>query len=207
MSSPNLILAFDVANHVLVPFQGSSSDLPTFRQTRYNARIYLVTQLPASTFITQSYATIDYSQYDSLRMGIWSASTFTLGDADAALLALTDQLGWTLTADSNGYQCFEGIFNCNTTEIAALGSGNSSAGYLAINLTKGTDLVVIADQSGTRNCTIYSATDEFSGVTISVTGAASRLTLPLELYNPATGHIFALTETSSGVVEWVWTNP
>jgi len=199
VAAPSLILAFDIANHALVSFQGSSSTLPQLRQTRYNARIYIVAPSATSNFININYATVDYTQYDGIRMGIWSASTGTTGDSATYLLALTAQADWTLTTDSNGYQCFEGIFNCNTTQMATfLGSASTGTAFLAVNMTKSTDLLEVFDQrSGTKNVTVNSATDEFSGVAISVTGSQSTFTLPCEFYNPVSGHRFAVTEAAT----------
>lgn len=132
-------------------------------------------------------------------MGIWSASTGTLADSATYLLALTSQLDWTLTTDSNGYECFEGVFNCNTTEMAtAIGSSTSTTAFLAVNLTSSTNLMVVYDHiGGGKNVNINSATDEFSGVAISVTGGTSTILLPVEFYNPTSGHRFAVTEVAT----------
>lgn len=162
MSAPNLILAFDIANHRLVSFRGSSTDL-TLRQSRYSARIYIVTPSATSNFGQTTYSAISFSQYNGLRAGIWSGSTGTLGDANALLLAIADELAWALTTDSGGVQCYEGIFDCNTAAVATfIGSASYASGYFAVNLVLGTDLVSVFDHNGTANVVINASTDTYS---------------------------------------------
>ena len=204
-----LSLSFDVVNRALVPFKGTSAILPDFRQTRYSARIYLVQPVSSPIPGSDSYEIFDASEFEGLRLGLWKGTTGTLGDAPALLLALADQLNWNLVQDDDGDDCWEGTLNCNTTQVETyLGGASSKRAYLAVNLTSGTELHEVYDhRGGTQNCTINSATDEFSGVAIDITAAVSTITLPLQIINPVNGHVFALSETSDGVLTWVWTNP
>lgn len=194
-----LVLAFDVVNQRLVSFQGSSLSLDNFRQSVFDVTVYLVQ--PTANLIPgqASYTIFDATAYDGLRVGIWQNSTGTAGDAAGLLLALTDQTGWTYTTDISGNKCFTGQFNVNTDQVATwLGTAAYKPAFFAINLTLGTLLYTVFDQrSGSTNCTINAATDEFSGVPINVTGIVPLISLPCQWKNAATGHIFALTEVAS----------
>lgn len=205
MAGHNLTLAFDLAAKSLVAFQGSTAALPPFRQSKYLCRIYIVERDLASP--GRAYDTIDYTAWDSLRLGLWSASTGYSGDSDSFLLALTDTLGWTLETDADGYEFFSGEFNVNTIQVADFLAGQRSrAAFFAVNLVSGNQLCEVFDHRGSQNATIYSATDEFSGVAIDVTQPVNQIRLPLQILDPDSGELYALTRVSPGVLQWVWQN-
>lgn len=198
-----LILAFDVINQAYVGGYASSAlSLPSFRQGQYVARIYLVQPVAESIPGQQEYEAYDSTGY-SLRVGIWSSSTGTLGDEDALALALTDQTGWTYNTSVAGFPYYTGTFNTYTSEMASLiGSSNSASAYFAVNLTAGGILFPVYDHRGANNVTVLSATDGGGGAPVDMTSSTPRITLPLEILDPGSGELFAITRTSSGVLEF-----
>ena len=205
MAGHNLTLAFDLQAKSLVAFQGSAAALPPFRQSRYRCHVYLVERDLAAA--GRTYDTIDYSQWDSIRLGLWSASTGYSGDSDTFLLALTDTLGWALETDADGYEYFAGDFNVNTTQVADFLAGQRTrAAFFAVNLVAGNELSEVFDHRGNHNATLYSATDEFSGTAIDVTQPVNQIRLPLQILDPDSGELYALTRVSPGVLQWVWQN-
>jgi hypothetical protein len=209
VSAPSLKLAFDINTKALVSFQGAPSALPDLRQTRYSTvRVYVVESAPSTVSLPGgsigAFQTIDYSEFDSLRMGLFEDSNFVDDNDTEGVLAFTDELGWALVTDENGYECFEGSFNVNTNEVKTWGDvAQSKAAYFCVNLTVSGELVTLFDQRSGTNCTVYAATDKFTAVTVSVTSGTPTLTLPLELFNPVTGNRWAIQEVTPGVLQFV----
>lgn len=206
-----LILAFDVVNQAYVGgYNGSAAVLPAFRQGQYQTKIYLVQPVSNALPGSNSYEAFDATGYDGLRVGIWSASTGTLGDEDANVLALTDQLGWAYVTSDPDNPYFAGTFNTLTQQVADwIGTATSKAAFFAANLTNGTALSPVLDQKGGVNVTLYAGTDGGGGVPIDMTQLVPLVGLPLQFKNPATGHIFAIVESASSppTLEFVCLNP
>jgi hypothetical protein len=207
-----LKLSFDVVNQTLVSWQGSTTRLE-FGQTAYACQIRLVE--PATTFSPNSpaYTAFDDTDYDGIRLGIWSDSTGTLSDSATYVLALTPHTGFTKNIADSEDPFWEGTLNCYTQQVADFvqaASGNKTrAAYLACNLVSGSTLTRVFDhRAGATNCTLNSATDDGSGdLPVDMTTAIPTVTLPWHFRDAASGEIYALSRTSAGVVEFVWVNP
>lgn len=215
MAQPQLILAFDVVNNLLVSnWQGSRSGVPQFSQSNYTLRLYLLQPNPDAIVgsvaaTTQQYSTYDLTGFDGVRLGLWSNSTGTLDDSSGYLLALTPHTGFTLTEDEDGNECFEGEFNTFTQQIADwLGAAQTKAAYLACYLVSGVTLTKVYDQqNGQTNALVNSATDDGSGILpIDMTQEIPLIPFPCH-FRASSGNVYALEETSPGVVQWVWLNP
>lgn len=207
---PQLILAFDVVNQTLVQFKASAAALPPLRQGVYTLRLYLLQPNPEFIPGRPSYEIFDTSSFDGLRVGIWSDSTGTLDDSAEFLLALTPHTGFTATTDDDGDACFDGSFNTFTQQMADhIGEDTHAAAYFAVNLVSGTTLYPVFDQKqGATNVIVNAATDDGSGdLPVDMTETIPTTTLPWHVIDPGSGEIFALTRTSSGVLEFVWLNP
>lgn len=201
MSAATLILAFDTVNQTLVPsFQGSSGSLPQFRQANYRVRVYLVQPLPNSLPGQPSYQVFPDSGAVGFRMGIWSDSTGTLDDSDDFKLVFTGETGWTQTTDDDDIPCFEGNFNCRTTELAAaLGAGQTGRFYFAAGFTQDGELQPVFDQfGGAENVTVNSSTDDGSAAPVSVINNTYIFPSPFGIKNLATGKISLHTVDADG---------
>lgn len=182
-----LKLTFDVTTGNLVPWQGSASTLPDFRQGRTPVQIRFVTPNPdaivgsINTSFSQ-YEVADLTGYLGVRMGIWSNSTGTLDDSSAFLIALIPHTDFTYDTSDLADPFFSGTFNTYTTEMAnAIGLNKSLSAYFAVGFVNA-DLTLqpVYDQRGSANCTVYSATDDASGAlpTSAIPGYRA-ITLPV----------------------------
>ncbi len=200
-----LVLAFDVVNQALVPYQGSPSALPQFRQGVYDLTIYLVQPVTDVVPGLNEYEAFDSTGYDSIRVGIWKDSTGTLDDSSEYVLALAPSESWTYDDSNPDYPVFTGQLNCNTAEMAAfIGADTHKAAYFAVNLVAGAVLHPVFDHRlGATNCTVNSATDDASGVLpVAVTDGRRLLQLPVYLRSEDGAREYVITEneTQDGIV-------
>ncbi len=193
MAETTLILALLADGTGLVPYRGGVTELPDFRKAVYNVRVYVVVPDPNSSPLNGGYLPIDLTAFDGLRMGAWSTSPGT----DASLLALTQGTDWTLTTDSGGIACFQGIFQTLTDEmIAFIAASARKSFWLAVNLYKGLNLYPILDwattaEAATGNAVIDNVTDP--GTSYSIIATQATPILPGTTTINFGGSIFALT--------------
>jgi hypothetical protein len=205
-----LKLAFDVPNQRLVVFNGSSADLPPFRQGFYDPVIIYLVQEVAGAFPGEArYEAFDITGFDSIRLGFFSASTGTIGDSGDYLLAIASQDVWDYDATDPDAPFFTGSLNTYTTQVADwIGTAAFKAAYFCLNLVAGTNLHPVYDQrNGGTNCIINAATDEGGGVPVNVTTTPHLVTLPWHFLDPGSGEVYALTRTAPGTLTFVWLNP
>lgn len=195
-----LVLAFDVVNQALVFFNGSAGALPQFRQGAYNTTIYLVRPVPGAIPGVSSYEPIDATEYDGIRVGIWSHTTGDTGDENNYLLALTPQEGWTYDISDPDLPCFTGVFNTHTDEMAGYIGGEAyKDAYFAVNQVKGLDLYPVFDhKQGAKNCTINSATDAGPSFSIVMTQGTPFLPVGTQIRG-ANGEVWAFVADPNNV--------
>lgn len=207
-----LSLAFDVVNQTIVSWNGSTTNL-SLGQTVYDCTVRLVQPTASATPNQPAYEPFDDTDYDGIRMGIWSDSTGTLDDSSTYVLALTLHAGFTKNTDDAEDPYWEGQLNCYTEQVADFiqdaTNHQTRAAYFAVNLVSGTTLSRVYDhRDGRTNCVLNSATDDGSGdLPVDMTTVIPTVTLPWHFRDAATGEVYALTRTSAGVVEFVWVNP
>lgn len=207
-----LKLSFDVVNQTLVSWQGSTTNLD-FGQTLYDVQVRLVEPDTSAAPNLPAYTAFDDSDYDGIRLGIWSDSTGTMDDSSTYVLALTLHSAFTKNTDDAADPYWEGQLNCYTQQVADFiqaASGNKTrAAYFACNLVSGTTLSRVYDHKGGRtNCVLNSATDDGSGdLPVDMTTAIPTVALPWHFTDATSGETYALTRTSAGVLTFVWINP
>lgn len=207
-----LKLSFDVVNQTIVSHNGSTTRLE-LGQTTYDIQVRLVQPATSYTPNSPAYTAFDDSDYDGIRVGIWSDSTGTLSDSSTYVLALTLHAGFTKNTDDAADPYWEGQLNCYTQQVADFIQGatdhKTRAAYFACNLVSGSTLSRVYDhRGGSTNCTLNSATDDGSGdLPVDMTTVIPTVALPWHFRDAASGEIYALSRTSAGVVEFVWVNP
>jgi hypothetical protein len=200
-----LLLAFDVVNRKLVSYRGSPATLPPFSQSPYIAKLYFVQESTALGAIPGSYEIWEQSPTVLPRMGIWSDSTGTLDDSDDLKLAFASEYDWTWNADE---QCFDGIFNCRTTELAEeIGEANQGTFYFAVSYLKDGAVVAVYDHKGFPNCTVYSSTDDGGNAPVSIADSVAIFRSGKIGIRSAGGTVVVITVADDGAVNFPILNP
>jgi hypothetical protein len=151
---PNLYLAIDIVNKVLVSYNGSASVLPVFGQTdMVNLQLQFVTPQPGSVL---QYVATDVSAQGVV---VTMASKVTGVEANDNTYLLAQALQAAFTWDSNNLW-YTGQLNVNTTQVETLiGTGSSAPAFFEIDLTTGgvNPYCVLLPSNITIQATAYAA--------------------------------------------------
>lgn len=200
MAVSTLRLSFDVVNQAIVAYNGTPSALPQLRQNTYPVKIFLVQ--PNTSAVPggqQVYVPYDGNNLVGFRMGIWSASTGTLGDSDNFKLAFTPE--WEFTYDpADG--SYNGTFDCHTVELGAqIGAAASGDFFFAAGIVTDGQVVAVYDQKGgKKNCTVNAATDEGGNAATSVINNIPTFKTPVQF--TGNGRTVAINVGADGSVTW-----
>lgn len=205
-----LKLTFDVTNGALVPWMGSASQLPDFRQGRTAVEIRFVTPNPDAIVGSVNsqfaqYVAASETGFAGCRLGLWDGTNFTDGSSGDGLFALATELTLNTTDAEDPF--WEGDFDLQTTEIAALTGQSASVYFTVTRVNTDLSLTAVYDQRGSTNAVIYSATDDGFASLSSAASARIPVKLPLRMLDEASGEIYEITRVSAGVVQFVWANP